>query len=100
VGRSFTAYDYGEVLDRYAAPDRLRELTNALANRGAVVGYPFESTGGVWGWLDPAETAELAFLLSELPLPRLAPAVGEGRAVLWGNDVIPGLGKETYGILS
>jgi hypothetical protein len=119
VGRSTNPYFYRPVLERHRAPagDPIRGLLDALATRGAALGYQFGVTEGIHGWLDGTETVQLVTGLDRLDLPpgeplypelpaapdgeardwreqslsrvRLvaAAAAEAGRGVLWGNDV-------------
>ncbi|MGK5681071.1 hypothetical protein [Actinoplanes sp. URMC 104] len=126
VGRTATPDYYLPVLDRLGVPGDgpVRAHLRALGTRGTVVGYRWGSSEGIYGWLTVAETADLAVRLDRLPLPRYAPtfagmagqdrdrdwpalslsfvrtvatiAAGRGRAVLWGNDVIPELWRSGH----
>ncbi|MCW3820014.1 hypothetical protein ONA91_36840 [Micromonospora sp. DR5-3] len=75
LGRTITPNFYLPVLERQDVPtgDPLRNLLDALATRGAAVGYQFGVTEGIHGWLTVAETAELAARLDRLDLPRYQP---------------------------
>lgn len=138
VGRTVTPNFYRPVLERNRVPagDPLQGLLAALATRGAVLGYRFGITEGIHGWLDPAETLQLAESLDRLDLPRYEVAftamsslfdpmflrhdgcdrvhddwretslsfvrtvatiaAGDGKGVLWGNDVSGSTWTELY----
>ncbi|WP_143235435.1 hypothetical protein [Paractinoplanes atraurantiacus] len=72
VGRSARPSAYDPLLEHLGVPgnDPIRLYLNALDVRGGVLGYEFENTGGTYGWLNPAETADLAARLDKLDLPR------------------------------
>lgn len=73
VGRSRTVSHFSDTLSelRVKQDDRIVELLAALGKRGFIIGYKFGfGFEGINGWLDPAETTELARRLDVLPLPR------------------------------
>jgi hypothetical protein len=73
VGRSRTVSQYSEMLPQLGVPqeDPISTLLAALGKRGFIIGYQFGAGfEGINGWLDQAETAELAKRLEVLPLPR------------------------------
>ncbi|GLY95600.1 hypothetical protein [Actinoplanes sp. NBRC 103695] len=100
LGRSVTPDFYTPVLDRLAVPadDPLRALLAALGRRGGVIGYVFERTSGIRGWLTPAETAELAERLDRLDLPRYAPTFEAMRA-RW-RDSMTAMGNQDWRAVS
>jgi hypothetical protein len=132
LGRTITPDYYGPLLERLDVPaaSPVRGLLDALATRGAALGYQFGVTEGIHGWLTVAETSELAAALNRVALPRYPPtfaamadqkaadpadedwpavslsfirtvatiAAAGGRAVLWGNDVIPDAWREEFGL--
>jgi len=75
LGRSVTPNRYEPVLERQNVPvgDPVRALLAALGTRGAALGYQFETTSGIYGWLTVDETADLARRLDRLHLPRYEP---------------------------
>lgn len=75
LGRSVTPNFYLPLLQRLDVPadDPVRALLTALGTRGAVLGYQFETTSGIYGWLTTAETVDLAARLDRLHLPRYEP---------------------------
>lgn len=75
LGRSVTPERYGSVLRRQnvSAGDPVWSLLAALGTRGAALGYQFEHTSGIYGWLTVDETADLAARLDRLHLPRYEP---------------------------
>ncbi|MBL7260596.1 hypothetical protein [Paractinoplanes lichenicola] len=108
-----------QFVGRTVAPDFYRPVTDglltALGSRGLVVGFQWEISSGILGWLTVPETRELAERLDRLDLPRYEPtfaamaeqdrnrdwaalslsfvrtvatiAAGRGQGILWGNDV-------------
>ena len=73
VGRSYTVSHYAKTIAKLGVKEDARTvaLFAALGKRGFIIGYQFGfGFEGINGWLDPAETAELAERLSVLPLPR------------------------------
>jgi hypothetical protein len=101
VGRSRTVTHFSNTLSELQVKEdyRIVELLAALGKRGFLIGYQFGfGSEGINGWLDAAETADLASRLDRLPLeesilwvvPTTAKcAVEENRGLLWGNDVMP-----------
>ncbi len=71
VGRSRTVSDYREVLSKFGLSqfDPLYRLLAHLGKRALVVGYKWQYDEGINGWLDPAETCELAERLAMMDLP-------------------------------
>lgn len=71
VGRSQTVSNYREVLSKLRINqfDPLYRLLAYLGKRALVVGYKWQYDEGLNGWLDPAETAELAERLKLMDLP-------------------------------
>jgi hypothetical protein len=72
IGRSYTVSHYVETLSDLGVKedDRVVSLLAALGKRGFLIGYQFGAGfEGINGWLDAAETAELAHRLELLPLP-------------------------------
>ncbi|MEU8818622.1 hypothetical protein [Actinoplanes sp. NPDC048796] len=82
VGRSARPSGYRPLLDHLGVPenDPIRLHLAALDVRGAVVGFEFENTDGTYGWLTPAETADLATRLDRLDLPRYEPTFAAASA--------------------
>jgi len=73
VGRTMRVIKYWDLLTQYGVPedDPLRGLLLNLGKRGFVVGYQWTLDGnGTHGWLNPAETQDLAERLLRLPLPQ------------------------------
>lgn len=50
-------------------------LLRRLGVRGFHIGYQWANSDGIHGWLSPEETAELAELMADLPLPPLPPTL-------------------------
>ncbi|GLY02593.1 MULTISPECIES: hypothetical protein [Actinoplanes] len=116
LGRSVTPGLYLPVFRRCGVPegDPLWDLLGALATRGAAFGYQYTmGTDGIHGWLTPAEAGEMARRLGELPLTgadwpeeslsrirvMAAKASAAGFGVLWGNDVMPDMWAQTFGMV-
>ena len=72
LGRSVNVAFYRDLLHPTIFDQRhpLTPLLEALGRRGRVIGYLFSNSDGIHGWLDPAETGELAKRLSRLHLPQ------------------------------
>jgi hypothetical protein len=73
VGRSMVVTNYWTALFQLGVTqqDPILNLLAFLGKRGFVIGYQWGfGYEGINGWLNPAETLELAIGLDELPLPR------------------------------
>ncbi|XVU22397.1 hypothetical protein ACQPZJ_34710 [Actinoplanes sp. CA-054009] len=91
VGRSARPSAFEPLLGHLGVPagDPIRLHLSALDVRGAVLGYEFERTAGTYGWLTPAETADLAARLDALDLPRYEPTFEAASAAFGGYHKDP-----------
>jgi hypothetical protein len=100
VGRSATVSYYSNVLSQLGVKenDRTVDLLAALGKRGYLIGYKFGfGFEGINGWLEPAETGELARRLETLPLPRYEisfAAMEQFRMLDWGSYKCEGFSFE------
>jgi hypothetical protein len=72
LGRSVNVAFYRELLQLspIAGQPALTHLVENLGRRGRVIGYLFGNSDGIHGWLDAAETDELAQRVARLELPQ------------------------------
>lgn len=104
VGRSMTTSHYSDLLPELGVKedDRIFALLAALGKRGFLIGYQFGfGFEGVNGWLNPAETAELAERLDTLPLPRYEAsfaAMQQFRTGEWGGYACPNFSFEALSL--
>lgn len=104
VGRSKTTSHYADLLPELGVKedDRIFALLAALGKRGFLIGYQFGfGFEGINGWLNQAETAELAERLDTLPLPRYEAsfaAMQQFRTGEWGEYSCPNFSFEALSL--
>ncbi|MFD3164497.1 hypothetical protein [Herpetosiphon sp. NSE202] len=108
VGRTVTMRFYQAWLEQQGMEPAhpAYQLLNRLGQRGWVIGYGWGgSAEGIHGWLDPAETARLAYHLSKLELPAIKPsleAMQQALKTFWNQDLraeyFPNVAFEALGL--
>ncbi|ABX05864.1 hypothetical protein Haur_3227 [Herpetosiphon aurantiacus DSM 785] len=84
----------------------VNQLLDCLGQRGWVIGYGWAgSAEGIHGWLNPQETARLAYHLSKFELPSIQPtleAMQQALRTFWNQDLreeyFPNVAFEALGL--